>query len=109
MLDGLEIRKERFFRNLGYFLIWGDFYLVFFGVHALLVGPVNCEDHIRTYLQVFVPLCEWFSSLNSLADGWLSFLFGLPAIVVYFGRFTLSTTIGTWLVRKSAAIRRDAA
>ena len=107
MLGQLSERKETVFKNLGYFLIWGDFYLLFFGAHALLVSTVNCEDHIRTYLSVFVPLCEWFSSLNSFTEGWINFVFGLPAVGAYFGRFILSTSIGVWLVRRAVSLRRS--
>ena len=102
MLDFWTQRKVSILRGFGYFLIWGDFYLLFFAAHALLVGSMDLETHVRAYLQVFVPLCEWFASLGSVADAYMSFVFGLPAAAAYLGRFTLSTSIGTWLVRWSA-------
>ncbi len=105
MLGYLRKRKDPILRNFGYFLIWGDFYLLFFGVHALLVGSMDLETHVRTYLQVFVPLCEWFASLGSVADAYITFVFGLPAAAPYLARFTLSTSIGTWLVRWCARQR----
>ena len=45
-----------FLKGLGYFLIWGDFYLLFFALHALVVGPINFEEHLQVYLNVFFPV-----------------------------------------------------
>jgi len=102
MLEIWAQRKVSILRGFGYLLIWGDVYMLFFGGHALWVGPMDVETHIRAYLQVFVPLCEWFGSLNSVADAYIRFVFGLPAAVLYFGRFTITTSIGIWLVRRYA-------
>ena len=91
-----------FLKGLGYFLIWGDFYLLFFALHALVVGPINFEEHLQVYLNVFFPVIEWFKSLNGLFQAYIEFIYTLPAIFLYLLRFTVSTSIGIWLVKKYA-------
>ena len=89
-----------FLKGLGYFLIWGDFYLVFFAVHAVVVGPINLEEHLQVYLNVFFPIVEWVKNLKGLFEAYIEFVYPLPAVVLYGLRFTVSTSIGIWLVRK---------
>ena len=98
-----SLHRSTIKRNLGYLFIWGDVYRVFFGIHALAVGPVDVEQHLRVYLLVFMPIIDWASSLSPLVAGFWTVLFGLPAAAVYFGGFALSTSIGLWLVRTSGA------
>ena len=97
-------RKKSLIRNLGYLFIWGDVYRVFFGFHALLMGPMDLETHLRDYLQIFFQILEWMASLTSFHGSLVQFVYSLPAAFIYFLGFTISTSVGIWLVRRSAAI-----
>jgi hypothetical protein len=39
-------------------------------------------------------------SLNGVFDGLFGFLYTLPAALMFVSRFTISTAIGIWMVRK---------
>ena len=86
-------------RSFGYFLVWADSYRVFFGIHALLIGPVDFETHLHTYLSVFAPMVAWFIA-NSPLHRELFELSLLSAAPVYFVSFFLTTSLGMWLVQK---------
>ena len=45
MLGYLAKRRDSIIRNFGYLLIWGDNYRLYWGVHALVVGPMDLETH----------------------------------------------------------------
>jgi hypothetical protein len=81
------------------FLIWSDFYLVFF-IHSLFVGPIIVKDYFLEYFQVALYLFDWFAELNYLLDLYVSWLLSLPAALLFFLRFSFSTFIGIWIVRK---------
>ena len=101
MLNYFSKRREPILRNLGHLFIWGDVWRLFAAIHAFVVGPMDLESHLSTYLMVFIPLMEWASSLSSFHDALVQFLYGLPAVVAYLISYTFSTSIGVWLVRKS--------
>ena len=54
-----------FLKNFGYFLIWGDSYLVLFFIHSLFVSPITVEKYFLEYWQVALYLFEWFGERKS--------------------------------------------
>ena len=105
MFGGQSNSRNSILRNLGYLFIWGDVYRIFFGVHALVVGTVDLEAHVSTYLAVFLPIFEAIASVSTVSRAMIDFIYGLPPVPVYFGGFLFSTTVGLLLVRKSNAAR----
>ena len=99
MFGGMSARKKAIVKNIGYLFIWGDLYRVWWGVHALAVGPIDLGTHLQKYLSVFLPAFEWIASLSSFTNTAIEMAFGLPAVVAYFGGFVFSTVIGILLVR----------
>ncbi len=92
--------QNNILKNLGYLLIWADFYLVLFAVHALFVGPITLGNYFWEYLQILGYLLEWVGSWNEITSALVAFVLGFPAFVVFSGRFIVTTTIGIWLVRR---------
>ncbi|MDA7784632.1 hypothetical protein N8944_02075 [Pseudomonadales bacterium] len=90
--------------NLGYFFIWGDFYLVLFAVHAVVVAPISFELYLSNHLQAGLQLFDWIRSLNGFLNTLITFFYGLPAIFIFASRFVVSTSIGIWMVRKGRSI-----
>ena len=95
-----HLRMLNFFKGFGYFLIWGDFYLVLFFIHSLFVGPIIIKDYFLEYFQVALYLFNWFGELNYLLDLYVGWLLTLPAALLFFLRFSISTFVGIWIVRK---------
>ena len=91
---------NRLLRNVGYFFIWGDFYLLLFGVHSLFVGAVDFGFYLQEYFQAARALLDWFASWNPITLYCVSFLYEWPAALVFLSRFTISTLIGLWLVKR---------
>ena len=87
-------------RNVGYFFIWGDFYLLLFGVHSLFVGAVDFGSYLQEYFQAARALLDWFASWNPITLYCVSFFYEWPAALVFLSRFTISTLIGLWLVKR---------
>ena len=96
-------------RSFGYFLVWADSYRVFFGIHALLIGSVDFETHLHTYLSVFAPMVAWFIANSPLHRELFELIYPLSAAPVYFVSFFLTTSLGMWLVRRSYQLERGAA
>ena len=92
--------KNHVLKNVGYFLIWADLYLVLFAVHALFIGPITLGSYLQDYFQVVRYLIEWFGSWNGVASAVVAFVFGFPAFFVFSFRFIVTTTIGIWLVKR---------
>ena len=103
----LAKRKKSIVKNLGYLFIWGDVYRLLFGVHALVIGPMDLETHVRDHLQLFFQILEWVATLSSFHSYAVGIVYGLPASFAYFFGFAFSTSIGIWLVRKSAHMPDD--
>ena len=92
--------KNRLLRNVGYAFIWGDFYLLLFGVHSLFVGAVDFGFYLQEYFQAARVLLDWFASWNPITLYFVSFFYEWPADLVFLSRFTISTLIGLWLVKR---------
>ena len=92
--------KNRLLRNVGYAFIWGDFYLLLFGVHSLFVGAVDFGFYLQEYFQAARALLDWFASWNPITLYFVSFFYEQPAALVFLSRFTISTLIGLWLVKR---------
>ena len=92
--------KSRLLRNVGYAFIWGDFYLLLFGVHSLFVGAVDFGFYLQEYFQAARALLDWFASWNPITLYFVSFFYEWPAALVFLSRFTISTLIGLWLVKR---------
>ena len=92
--------SNRFLKNVGYFLIWGDLYLLFFFVHSIYVNPIDLGTHLYTYITAFVPLIEFGKSVHPWLESLINFVLGIPAPQAYLLRFAGSTAIGIWLVRR---------
>ena len=92
--------KNRLLRNVGYAFIWGDFYLLLFGVHSLFVGAVDFGFYLQEYFQAARALLDWFASWNPITLYFVSFFYQWPAALVFLSRFTISTLIGLWLVKR---------
>ena len=86
--------------NLGYFFIWGDFLLVIFFVHSLFVSPISVEMYFSEYLQIALYLFNWIKTWGEFFDRWVGFIYTLPAALIFFMRYFITTSIGIWLVRK---------
>jgi len=91
---------HNFLKSLGYFLIWGDFYLVLFFIHSLFVSPITVEDYFLEYWQVALDLFQWFSSLNEILNIYLLWWLSLPASLLFSLRFIFSTSIGILIIKK---------
>lgn len=65
--------QNRLLRNVGYFFIWGDFYLLLFGVHSLFVGAVDFGFYLQEYFQAARALLDWFASWNPITLYCVSF------------------------------------
>ena len=92
--------QNRLLRIVGYFFIWGDFYLLLFGVHSLFVGAVDFGFYLQEYFQAARALLDWFASWNPITLYCVSFFYEWPAALVFLSRFTISTLIGLWLVKR---------
>ena len=92
--------QNNILKNLGYLLIWADFYLVLFAVHALFLGSITLGSYLQEYLQILGYLLEWVGSWNEITDALVAFVLGFPAFVFFLGRFIVTTTVGIWLVRR---------
>jgi len=92
--------QPKYWTNLGYLFIWGDFYLVLFAIHAVFLSPMSFELYLSNQLQAGLHLFGWLRSLNGVFDGLFGFLYTLPAALMFVSRFTISTAIGIWMVRK---------
>ena len=92
--------QNRLLRNVGYFFIWGDFYLLLFGVHSLFVGAVDFGFYLQEYFQAARALLDWFASWNPITLYCVFFFYEWPAALVFLSRFTISTLIGLWLVKR---------
>ena len=92
--------QNRLLRNVGYFFIWGDFYLLLFGVHSLFVGAVDFGFYLQEYFQAARALLDWFASWNPITLYCVSFFYEWPAALVFLSRFTISTLIGLWLAKR---------
>ena len=86
--------------NLGYFFIWGDFLLVIFFFHSLFVSPITVEMYFSEYLQIALYLFNWIKTWGEFFDRWVGFIYTLPAALIFFMRYFITTSIGIWLVRK---------
>lgn len=91
---------HNFLKSLGYFLIWGDFYLVLFFIHSLFVSPITAEDYFLEYWQVALDLFQWFGSLNEILNIYLLWWLSLPASLLFSLRFIFSTSIGILIIKK---------
>ena len=87
-------------RNVGYFFIWADFYALVLGVHALFVGAVDFGFYVQEYFQAARVLLDWFASWNPITLYCVSFFYKWPAALFFLSRFTISTLIGLWLVKR---------
>ena len=87
-------------RNVGYFFIWADFYALVLGVHALFVGGVDFGFYVQEYFQAARVFLDWFASWNPITLYCVSFFYKWPAALVFLSRFTISTLIGLWLVKR---------
>ena len=87
-------------RNVGYFFIWADFYALVLGVHALFIGAVDFGFYVQEYFQAARVFLDWFASWNPITLYCVSFVYKLPAALVFLSRFTISTLIGLWLVKR---------
>ena len=92
--------KNKQLVNLGYFFIWGDFLLVIFFVHSLFVSPINVEIYFSEYLQIALYLFNWIKTWGGFFDWWVGIIYTLPAALIFFMRYFITTSIGIWLVRK---------
>ena len=92
--------ENRLLRNVGYAFIWGDFYLFLLGVHSLFVGAVDFGFYLQEYFQAARALLDWFASWNPITLYFVSFFYEWPAALVFLSRFTISTLIGLWLVKR---------
>ena len=92
--------QNKLLRNVGYCFIWGDFYLLLLGVHALFVGAVDFGFYLQEYFQAARALLDWFASWNPITLYFVSFFYEWPAALVFLSRFTISTLIGLWLVKR---------
>ena len=92
--------QNRLLRNVGYFFIWGDFYLLLFGVHSLFVRAVDFGFYLQEYFQAARALLDWFASWNPITFYCVSFFYEWSAAFVFLSRFTISTLIGLWLVKR---------
>ena len=86
--------------SLGYFFIWGDFLLVLFFIHSLFVSPITVEMYFFEYLQIALYLFNWIKTWGEFFDRWVGFIYTLPAALIFFMRYFITTSIGIWLVRK---------
>ena len=93
-----------FLRAFGYFLIWGDFYLVLFFIHSIFVSPITVENYFLEYWQLALYLFEWFGGLNYLLSNYIYWLLTLPAALLFFLRFFFTTLIGLLIIRKINSI-----
>ncbi len=93
-----------FLKNFGYFLIWGDSYLVLFFIHSLFVSPITVENYFLEYWQVALFLFEWFGEINYVFGSYINWLLALPAALIFFLRFFFTTFIGVLIVRKINSI-----
>jgi hypothetical protein len=91
---------HNFLKSLGYFLIWGDFYLVLFFIHSLFVSPITVEDYFLDYWQVALDLFQWLGSLNEIMNIYLLWWLSLPASLLFSLRFIFSTSIGILIIKK---------
>lgn len=91
---------HNFLKSLGYFLIWGDFYLVLFFIHSLFVSPITVEDYFLEYWQVALDLFQWLGSLNEILNIYLLWWLSLPASLLFSLRFIFSTSIGILIIKK---------
>lgn len=91
---------HRLLKNLGYFFIWGDFYLVIFFIHSLFVGPLTVENYFLGYWRVALDLFQWVGSLNEILNIYINWWLSVSASLLFFLRFIFSTSIGIWIVRK---------
>lgn len=91
---------NRHLRNLGYFLIWGDFYLLIFSVHAFFIAPITLGEYLTDYLQAGLVLSSWLGSISEMLNDIIQFWMQYPAWLLFFSRFAVSTTVGVWLVRR---------
>jgi hypothetical protein len=91
---------HNFLKGLGYFLIWGDFYLVLFFIHSLFVSPITVEGYFLEYWQVAFDLFQWFGSLNETLNIYLLWWLSLPASLLFSLRFIFSTSIGILIIKK---------
>ena len=92
--------KNKRLHNFGQFLIWGDFYLVYFFIHSLILGPIDTSTYTSQYFGLAYYLFNWVSSWGSFFDWYVQWLLTWPAALLFFGRFTFTTSIGIWLVRR---------
>ncbi len=99
-LDYYRRMSNKHLVNLGYFFIWGDFLLVIFFVHSLFVSPITVEMYFSEYLQIALYLFNWIKTWGEFFDRWVGFIYTLPAALIFFMRYFITTSIGIWLVRK---------
>ena len=86
--------------NFGQFLIWGDFYLVYFFVHSLFIDPMNTQEYTSQYFGLAYSLFNLVSSWGGLFEWYIQWVLTWPATLLFFLRFTFTTSIGIWLVRR---------
>ena len=97
----MEIEKRRLvLKSVGYFCIWADFYLVLFAFHALFISPISFGSYLQEYFQVARFLLDWVASWNWISMGIMEFWFGFPAVAIFTLRFSVSTALGVWLVKR---------